>query len=102
MSDWKPYLNDRLINNKDGVAVVIPNQTCLKIPICCPVCKMLMHTSDDAAYFREKECCFSCGIKWADPDLTAWKQGKRPSKTDIDAEVLFRQMKPIAINLERG
>lgn len=101
MSDWKNYFNDRLKReDESGFTVIVPKDTGHVIPFACPVCDMLLSTSEDSEYFRSKCCCYKCGLKWADQDITKWKSGWRPSQEEIDAEVVARQAIPVIINLD--
>jgi len=101
MPEWKPYFGNRLRkDHPSGFVVIVPVEREEPIPLWCPVCMLLMRSSDDAQYFRTKKCCSRCGMKWADPNMNRWKTGWRPSHDEIDEEVKLRQSVPIAINLD--
>lgn len=96
MSEWRPYLGDRLIkDHPSGFVVIVPTQSEACVPLFCPVCRLLMQTSEDAIYFRDKQCCSKCGMKWADPDLDSWFAGVRPSCDEVGKEVKIRQSLPV-------
>lgn len=101
MSEWKPYLDSRLRKNHPlGFAIIIPNETGVVVPLSCPVCSMMLSTSEDSEYFREKKCCYKCGIKWADQNKELWNSGWRPSTESIEEEVKERQSFPVCLNLD--
>lgn len=100
MSDWQPYFGDRLkLDHPHGFVVIKPLETSEPIPFECPVCHMLMHSSDDTEYFRQKSCCSKCGMKWADPNLPKWREGWRPSVDEVNDDVALRQQVPVVLNL---
>lgn len=100
MSDWKPYFNGRLRKDCEGFVVIVPQETTIVVPLWCPVCKMLLSTSEDSEYFRSRTCCYRCGMKWADPDRKRWMEGWRPSPEEVKKEVEFRQSIPVSLNLD--
>ena len=100
LSDWKPYFGDRLISEHPaGFVVIVPVATPDVVPFECPVCKMMICSSDDAEYFKKKKCCSKCGMKWADSNLEKWMSGWRPSKEEIDSFVAERREAPVVLSL---
>jgi len=100
MSDWKPYLGDRLKKDHPaGFVVIVPKDRPVPVPICCPVCRLLMRSADDAGYFRSRGCCQRCGMKWADPDVARWETGWRPDPLEVANEVKARQSVPLSLNV---
>ena len=97
MSEWKPYLNDRLIKECDEFYVIKPDEVRDTVPFSCPVCDYLMRTSDDERSYHNFKCCESCETFWARPNLSLWKNGWRPSKEQVDSKLQGR--KKITINL---
>lgn len=101
MSDWKPYIGDRLkLDHPAGFVIIVPQNREPPVPIFCPVCRLLMQSADDAEYFRTKACCQKCGMKWADQDKERWMSGWRPESFEIKAEVMFRQSIPLSLNVD--
>ena len=98
MSDWKPYLNDRLIKEHDGFYVIKPSETNDdNVPLACPVCSYLLRTFDDEKSYRNFKCCESCETHWARPNLKMWKEGWRPSKNQIEEK--FGGRKKMTVNI---
>jgi hypothetical protein len=81
---WQPYLRDRLISEQpEGFVVIVPSDAGLTVPLACPICTRLMRTRDDEASWRELECCERCALTWAQPRLSAWKDGWRPTAEQV-------------------
>lgn len=91
MSEWKPYLNDRLISEREGFYVIKPSEDKDSVPISCPVCNHLMRSFDDEKSYRQFSCCESCETYWARPNLTAWKNGWRPDTKDVLKKISGRK-----------
>lgn len=101
MNEWKKYFDDRKRRDHElGFAIIIPNETTTVVPLWCPVCFMLMSTSEDSDYFRSRQCCYRCGLKWADSNREKWNSGWRPERDDVRKEVEFRQSIPVSLNLD--
>lgn len=90
MSDWEPYLNDRLIKRHDGFVVIKPIDADVPVPLCCPLCDTMMRSRDDEEAFYEFSCCHFCALTWAHPRRQAWKEGWRPSRDQIDGALALR------------
>jgi len=97
MFEWKPYLNDRLIQKREGFFIIKPINSRVSIPLSCPVCHYLMRNSDDEKSYHEFECCESCETFWARPNLAKWKDGWRPDKEQIEQK--FQGRKKITANI---
>jgi len=65
-----------------------------KVPLECPVCSSLMTTNDIADY-NKYTCCRSCSLLLAQPNKAKWKDGWRPSKTELNRVVKNREREPI-------
>jgi hypothetical protein len=100
MDEWDEYYDGKLAMMRDGYVLVKPCETADIVPLACPVCDMLMSSRDDVDNYRQKSCCEKCAFKWADMYLSKWKDGWRPSKDEIEIEVLARQAIPIKFNVE--
>jgi tRNA(Ile2) C34 agmatinyltransferase TiaS len=99
LSDWKLYFGDRLKKDHPlGFVVIVPVTTADPIPIECPVCGMMMCSSDDAEYFRQKKCCSRCGMLWADPNLSQWHAGWRPDAHEVQEDVARRRETPVVLS----
>lgn len=71
----------------------------MAIPLFCPVCDMLMSSSDDALMFERYECCEACGMRWAEPNADRWlKEGWRPSSSELMHETERRRGYPISVS----
>lgn len=97
MSEWKPYLNDRVIKKCDGFYIIKPSEDRDFVPIACPVCDYLMRSSDDEKSYRQFTCCESCETYWARPNMTAWRNGWRPDRKDVLKK--FPEGKKISVNV---
>ncbi len=96
-SEWKEYLNDRLILKRDGYFVIKPRETIDVIPLACEVCETLYSTKDDELAYQEFGCCDKCAMKWAHPDRDRWKAGHRPSQDEIKEALINRPMMSVTI-----
>lgn len=90
MSDWEPYLNGRIIKRRKGFCIIKPESDDETIPLACPVCNVLMATSDDEIAFLKRKCCHACDLKWAASRSDAWKDGWRPPQEEIEEAVKNR------------
>lgn len=101
MSDWRPYLKDRLISEDPaGFYVIKPEGASVSVPISCPLCRFLMRSRDDELSYFEFECCYFCAMRWAHPRREIWKSGWRPSQDEINAVIADRQ--PILVRFDVG
>jgi hypothetical protein len=83
---WRPYLNDRLIDDRpEGFSVIVPADAPKAVPLACPVCDFLMRSHDDGAAFNAFGCCDRCARLWAWPSRPAWEAGWRPSAEQVKA-----------------
>ena len=53
----KPYLYNRLIRHEEFYSVITPDNFIKNIPICCPICKLMMNNDDEDSY-NKYECCY--------------------------------------------
>lgn len=97
MSEWKSYLDNRLIKQCNGFYVIKPAGERNVIPLSCPVCDHMLRTYDDEKSYRNFECCESCETFWARPNMTAWRQGWRPDKKDVALK--FQNRKKMTVNM---
>ena len=75
----RPYLNDRLIEDRpEGFVVIVPVDAEPPVPFGCTVCSHVMRTRDDEVAYREFGCCDRCSRLWAAPRREAWAAGWRP------------------------
>jgi len=65
-----------------------------KVPLECPVCNSMM-TANDIADYNKYTCCRSCSLLLAQPNKAKWKDGWRPSKTELNRVVKNREREPI-------
>ena len=52
-------------------------------PLFCPVCDIVMSTSDDHDFIQKFQCCAECGMRWAEPMREKWVAGWRPDDNEI-------------------
>lgn len=82
--EWKPYIGNRLIQEREGFYVIKPADTQrVPVPLSCPVCDYVMRNRDDEKSFREFSCCECCETIWARPNKERWEAGWRPTKEEI-------------------
>lgn len=55
-----------------------------KIPHDCPVCGLMFRDMNDVLSYEEYECCTDCQDRFAYRDLTAWRQGHRPTQQEVE------------------
>lgn len=84
MSEWKSYLNDRVIfEHSSGFYVIKPKDFRKGRPIFCPLCEVIMRTKLDEEAYSKFECCDSCATYWAYPNKDRWNKGWRPSSEEV-------------------
>lgn len=99
MSEWKPYLKDRLIKQDPlGFVVIVPANAMPATPLVCPVCDFVMRTRDDETSHAELQCCHRCALLWAHARRAEWKQGWRPSADQVKEAEAIRM--PLAITFD--
>ena len=97
MSDWKEYIDDRLIMHHDKFSVIKPKKTNDVIPISCNVCDFLYTNNDDVVSHEKFKCCASCANRWAYANSEKWSEGWRPNAYEIKHEVSQRIHRRIII-----
>lgn len=96
--EWKPYLGNRLIQDRGGFYVIKPVDDMRSfIPLSCPVCDYVMRSREDEKSFRQFSCCETCDTMWARPNQEKWKSGWRPIKEEVDHRL---GRKKISVSLE--
>jgi hypothetical protein len=99
--EWRPYLNDRLINRHESdFYVIIPNNVSKHVPLSCPVCDTLLRSIDDENSYNEYECCDACARKWAMARKVEWSNGWRPLDKDVQDDVSNRPPIVFTINVD--
>ncbi len=58
-----------------------------RIPLFCPVCKLVMSSNDDYIYYKMYSACSECSIKYAEGNKEKWKKGWRPTKKEIKNDI---------------
>lgn len=58
-----------------------------KVPLFCPVCKMVMSSNDDYIYYKKYTACSACSITYAESNRQKWKDGWRPTKQEIKNDI---------------
>ena len=61
--------------------------TSKKMPLFCPVCKLVMSSNEDYIYYNKYTACESCSIKYAEGNKEKWKRGWRPTKKEIKNDI---------------
>jgi hypothetical protein len=98
MSEWQPYLHDRLIKkHESGFYVIVPNDFEPGIPLCCPVCDTVMRTKDDESSWYEFTCCSFCALTWASSRKKEWLDGWRPAPALVHEAI--EQRSPLVVDL---
>lgn len=85
MSEWEPYINDRLVLRFDDLKlyVIKPNDDEVCAPVCCTVCEMMMSTPLDEETWKRFGCCERCANEWAYKRAKEWEDGWRPTEQEI-------------------
>ena len=83
--DWKKldeFRQSKIVAN-GKVVVIKPLDMNELVPMFCPVCKFPIKTFHDSIAFKEFECCSTCELTFARPNLTKWTSELkwRPDKT---------------------
>jgi len=86
----------RHIRCKSGLVVVYPKDLSKPTPLFCPICEYIMRSRSDSQYYEKFNCCYECGMKWAEIDQESWSQGNRPSKKEVSDEIKKRKSIPIS------
>lgn len=101
MSDWRPYLRDRMImEDPTGFFTIVPTGAEPPVPLACPVCDRLYRSRDDEAAHQEFNCCHLCALQWAHPRRAEWKAGWRPSSEQVIAAVSERTPLLVAFDVD--
>lgn len=58
-----------------------------RIPLFCPLCKMVMSSNDDYIYYKKYTACSHCSIKYAEGNKKKWFSGWRPTKEEIKNDI---------------
>ena len=58
-----------------------------KIPLFCPVCKLVMSSNEDYIYYNKYSACSVCSITYAEGNREKWKKGWRPTKKEIKNDI---------------
>lgn len=78
---------DRIVGrHASGFFVSMP-ASYRQVPVECPVCDMMLKTSDDALSMSTDDCCFSCQQTWVESRRSAWKSGWRPTQEELDTRM---------------
>ena len=98
---WRPYLKDRLIDERpEGFVVIVPTDAPPPVPLVCPLCDHAMRTREDEVSHHEFGCCGRCARIWAHPRRKVWKEGWRPTPEQVQAAEADRV--PLALNFDVG
>ena len=73
---------------------IISDESYEKVPLVCPICDYMMCHVDVAEY-RKYCCCRYCSLFFAQPNSRKWKEGWRPSDTEINRVIKNRECEPI-------
>jgi hypothetical protein len=60
----------------------------------------MMRTEEDVRKYETATCCAGCGMKWADSRAEAWRDGWRPSASEIECEITLRKSIPLSLKLD--
>ena len=85
IQDAQPYRDGRFIIKKPGYAIIF-SKDIENLPITCPVCEYVIRTQDDEFAMNKVGACNDCMIRYAHRDLTAWNEGVRPERSEIDSQ----------------
>lgn len=58
-----------------------------KVPIECPVCKLLLRDSDDVKSVNEDTACTECALNFKNSYRKQWESGWRPSVSEARAKI---------------
>ena len=94
MDNWKELSGGRKIKQLKNYSIVIPETSINRVPLDCPVCKMLMSTFEDSITYQEKKCCSYCDLIWAQPNKQKWEQGWRPNIDEVNKHLNERNSMP--------
>lgn len=83
MINWKSYLGNRLIAEKEGFFVIVPKDRDDSIPLFCELCEGIMRSELDEESHKKFNCCDSCATFWAYPNKEKWKEGWRPTSEEV-------------------
>lgn len=85
-SGERPYMNDRLVVDRDGYKVIYMSDAASIIPWTCELCDVVMRSQEDEESHVKFGCCSNCAIRWAYPNVEKWMSGWRPTKEDATAQ----------------
>ena len=70
-----------------------------KVPLTCNVCDQMLRRTDINIYMTH-ECCEDCWVELAQPNMQKWKNGWRPSSTEINR--MLKNKKKLNSYMMRG
>ena len=98
---WRPYLKDRLIDDKpDGFVVIVPVDVEPPTPLACELCSYAMRTREDELSYHEFGCCEWCARLWAHARRALWKNGWRPSAEQVLDAIEHRPPLTLAFDID--
>lgn len=83
MNEWKPYVNGRVFQKKEGYVLIKPEENTNSVPLDCPLCRSLYRSIDDQSSHLEWACCHLCALRWAHARKLEWHAGWRPSEQEV-------------------
>lgn len=83
----KPYVNNRLIVDRQGYSIIFTTESASVVPFSCTVCDTALRTQDDEQTHEKFDCCYRCAVTWAYPNVAKWSEGWRPSRDEIVSEL---------------
>ena len=88
---WRPYLKDRLIEDRpEGFVVIVPVGAEPPVPLACALCSYVMRSREDEVSHHEFGCCERCARIWAHARRQSWKDGWRPTPGQVKAAEIDR------------
>jgi hypothetical protein len=77
--------DSRKIFEVRGAKIVVESKLANRVPLACPVCKILLRDRDDVVSHGSYGCCRLCELEIAYPNKGKWLQGWRPLVDDLEA-----------------
>lgn len=98
---WRSYLNDRMIEeDPTGFFVIVPVSAEPPVPLSCDVCERLLRTCDDEVAYLEFKCCHLCALQWAHPRRDQWREGWRPTASQVTDVIASRPPLLVVFNVD--
>jgi hypothetical protein len=84
----------QLLQHKSNFTILLPEDPADRVPLDCPVCRILMRDMTDVVCYQKYQCCSDCAMDWAEPNRAKWFEGWRPDEGSVHKRLTIRSAFP--------